>query len=83
MKISFVCVGLWWLIFSQISFFLLPKGEKKAVEKKILFFMDIGSLKGIPFNKNKLFFKTFFISIFVYSLALQTIMLVAYFEKRK
>ena len=45
MKISFVCVGLWWLIFSQISFFYLPKGEKKAVEKKILFFMDIGSLK--------------------------------------
>ena len=44
MKISFVCVGLWWLIFSQISFYL-PKGEKKAIEKKILFFMDIGSLK--------------------------------------
>ena len=38
MKISFVCVGMWWLIFSQISFFYLPKGEKKTIAKKNIIF---------------------------------------------
>ena len=78
MKISFVCVGLWWLIFSQISFFYLPKGEKKAVEKKNIIFHGYRELKSV-YDLIKIDFslKRFLLAFFVYSLALQTIMLVA------
>ena len=77
MKISFVCVGLWWLIFSQISFFYLPKGEKKAIDKNIIFH-GYRELKSV-YDLIKIDFslKRFLLAFFVYSLALQTIMLVA------
>ena len=78
MKISFVCVGFWWLIFSQISFFYLPKGEKKAVKKKNIIFHGYRELKSV-YDLIKIDFslKRFLLAFFVYSLALQTIMLVA------
>ena len=78
MKISFVCVGLWWLIFSQISFFYLPKGEKRSIEKKNVIFHGFRELKSV-YNLIKIDFslKRFLLAFFVYSLALQTIMLVA------
>ena len=33
MKISFITVGIWWLIFSQYCFYYLPKGNKKTPQK--------------------------------------------------
>lgn len=32
-RVSFLTVGLWWLVFAQIPFFFLPKTEKKAKTK--------------------------------------------------
>ena len=78
MKISFVCVGMWWLIFSQISFYFLPKGEKKAVENKNIIFHGYRELKSVyDLIKMDFSLKRFLLAFFVYSLALQTIMLVA------
>ena len=39
MRISFVTVGIWWALFSQYSFYYLPKGISKEgkVIKDVLF----------------------------------------------
>ena len=39
MKVSFITVGLWWILFSQYTFFILPKGVSKGrkVTKDVLF----------------------------------------------
>src|SRR5690606_23102629 len=39
MQISFVTVGIWWIVFSQYSFYYLPKGNKTGnkVRTKVLF----------------------------------------------
>ena len=43
MKSSFAIVGVWWLSFSQYSFYHLPTGNKSAKIQKILFVMDLKS----------------------------------------
>ncbi len=30
MKVSFITVGLWWILFSQYTFYILPKGSSKG-----------------------------------------------------
>ena len=48
MRWSFVSVGIWWILFSQYSFYFLPKGNKsgKKVSTKILL-NGFGELKSV------------------------------------
>ena len=85
MKYSFVMVGIWWFLFSQYSFYQLPGRDYylsnrdlvKDISKNILFngFKELLSVWIIL--KKKPVLKTFLLSFFIYSIALQTVILVA------
>lgn len=86
MKISFVTVGVWWIVFSQYSFRHLPKGnsEGKKMHSRI-FLNGISELKGVykSLSGNKRL-KRYLAAFFVYSMAVQTVMLVAtYFGEQE
>ncbi len=85
MKISFVTVGLWWILFSQYSFYHLPRGYKREGEPKNIIlngFLEIKSVWKQLGEQTKL--KKYLIAFFVYSMAVQTIMLIAaYFGEQE
>lgn len=86
MRISFITVGLWWVIFSQYTFYHLPKGTSKGhkVTRTILlngFRELIGVWNDLTHNIR---LKRFLAAFFVYSMAVQTIMLMAvYFGEQE
>ena len=73
MKVSFLTVGFWWLIFSQYTFYYLPKSNKK-VDRKLIFKKLISVWRLI---KDKKSIKKFLIALFTYYTAVQTIILIA------
>jgi len=79
MKISFVMVGIWWIGFSHISYYFLPNGTSTGhkVTKGVL----IDGFKELKLVweelKNNLALKRYLTSYFVFSMAVQTVMLVA------
>ncbi len=80
MRYSFVSVGIWWMLFSQYSFYYMPKGNKKdAPAHKLLFngFKELKLVWGQLENNRKL--KRYLVAFFVYSMAVQTVMLIAAF----
>lgn len=86
MKYSFVMVGVWWIGFAQYSFYFLPKGNKneEKVSKSILF-NGFKELKKV-WNQlgDNLSLKRYLVAFFVYSMAVQTVMLVAtYFGEQE
>jgi len=86
MKWSFVSVGIWWILFSQYTFYYLPKGRrnKQGVSKKILL-NGFQELKKVSESLSKdLRLKRYLTAFFVYSMAVQTVMLVAtYFGEQE
>ena len=79
MRYSFITVGLWWILFSQYSFYILPKGISKGhkVTKHVIFngFKELNLVwKQL---KKDLRLKRYLRAFFVFSMAVQTIMLVA------
>jgi len=79
MRYSFITVGIWWALFSQYTFYVLPKGVGKGhkVTRAILFngFKELRSVwKQL---KQDLRLKRYLYAFFVFSMAVQTIMLVA------
>ena len=79
MRYSFVTVGLWWVLFSQYSFYMLPKGPSTGhkVTKDVIFngFKELRIVwKQLTSN---LRLKRYLIAFFVFSMAVQTIMLIA------
>ncbi|HIC31301.1 MAG TPA: MFS transporter [Flavobacteriaceae bacterium] len=79
MRYSFVMVGIWWIGFSQYSFYWLPKGASKGhkVTKEVV--LDgFKELKVVwkALKQNRLL-KKYLQAFFVFSMAVQTIMLVA------
>lgn len=86
MKISFVTVGIWWIGFSQYSFYYLPSGTgaSKKVNKDVILngFRELKQVHQSLSENVQL--KRFLIAFFVYSMAVQTVMLVAtYFGEQE
>ncbi len=86
MRYSFVLTGIWWIGFSQYSFFYLPKGNGNTskVHKSVLFngFKELQKVRKQILENNTLY--RYLIAFFVYSMAVQTVMLVAtYFGEKE
>ena len=86
MRISFITVGVWWLLFSQYTFWVLPKGVGKGHKiTRDVFFNGIKELKVVwsQLKQNERL-KRYLYAFFVFSMAVQTIMLVAvYFGEKE
>ena len=78
MKYSFVSVGIWWILFSQYTFYYLPKGNKRESPKKHIILNGFKELKLVwnQLGKNQKL-KRYLGAFFVYSMAVQTVMLIA------
>lgn len=79
MRWSFVSVGVWWIVFSQYTFYYLPKGNK--TNRKItghIVLNGFRELKSVYASLSEnLQLKRYLFAFFVYSMAVQTVMLVA------
>lgn len=86
MKYSFITVGIWWALFSQYTFYILPKGVSTGhkVTKDVIFngFRELQQVwKQL---KENLRLKRYLYAFFVFSMAVQTIMLMAvYFGEKE
>jgi UMF1 family MFS transporter len=77
-RLSFVLTGLWWIGFSQYTYYYLPKGNKKEKFTRNVLFNGFKELKLIWGKiKQNIPLKRYLRAFFVYSMAVQTIMLVA------
>ncbi len=78
MKLSFVSVGIWWILFSQYTFFHLPKGNRREGKRQKVILNGFRELKGVWRQMgNEIQLKRFLIAFFIYSMAVQTVMLIA------
>jgi UMF1 family MFS transporter len=79
MRYSFVTVGIWWALFSQYSFYWLPKGVSSGNKvTKAIVFNGLRELKLVWQQlKQDIRLKRYLQAFFVFSMAVQTIMLVA------
>ncbi|ALM50346.1 MFS transporter permease [Flavobacterium psychrophilum] len=79
MRYSFVSVGIWWIVFSQYTYYYLPKGTKEG--KKVtgdVIFNGFRELRKVWAQlKQNITLKRYLGGFFVYSMAVQTVMLVA------
>nr|WP_322626288.1 MFS transporter [uncultured Flavobacterium sp.] len=79
MRWSFVSVGVWWILFSQYTYFFLPKGNKNSnkVTSQVLFngFKELKKVWAQLGDNKQL--KRYLGAFFVYSMAVQTVMLAA------
>ena len=78
MKYSFISVGIWWALFSQISFFYLPKGNHSNKISRDVIWNGYKELK-LVLNQliDNIRLKRFLIAFFIYSMSLQTVLLIA------
>ena len=85
MKYSFISVGLWWILCSQYTFYHLPKLNEKRKIIKDVFFNGFKELKEVWDELKKInIIKKFLIAFFIYSSALQTVLLIAtYFGEQE
>lgn len=86
MRLTFVFTGAWWIFFSQYTFYYLPNSKKEP--KKINSSVFFNGFRELVKVKNQLFqdlaLKRYLIAFFVYSMAVQTVMLVAtYFGEQE
>jgi len=78
MKYSFISVGIWWAVFSQYSFYFLPKSNHEVKVTKDILWNGYKELKKVWEQlKNLSRLKRFLPAFFLYSMALQTVLLVA------
>ncbi|MFV0541852.1 MAG: MFS transporter [Aestuariibaculum sp.] len=86
MKYSFITVGVWWILFSQYSFYWLPKGVSNGhkVTKDVVF-NGFRELRAVWRQlQDNLSLKRYLYAFFVFSMAVQTIMLMAvYFGEKE
>ena len=78
MKYSFITVGIWWALFSQYAFYHLPQGNSEGKVTKDVLWNGFLELKKVWYQLEKLpILKKFLPAFFVYSTALQTVILIA------
>ncbi|MBT8210470.1 MAG: MFS transporter [Eudoraea sp.] len=78
MRLSFLSVGIWWILFSQYTFFHLPRGNKRKGERSHVILNGFRELKGVWYQLNHdTRLKRYLGAFFVYSMAVQTVMLIA------
>ncbi|MBP93698.1 MAG: MFS transporter [Flavobacteriaceae bacterium] len=79
MRWSFVMVGVWWILFSQYTFYILPKGVKN--DRKVTRNVVLNGFRELrqvwQQLKSNLRLKRYLVAFFVFSMAVQTIMLIA------
>ena len=86
MRYSFISVGIWWILFSQYTFYYLPKGNKSNNKVTTQILLDgFRELRGVYRSlSDNLILKRYLSAFFVYSMAVQTVMLVAtYFGEQE
>lgn len=77
-RLSFVFTGIWWIGFSQYSYYFLPKGNKKQTLSKAVLLNGYRELSKIWFKiRTNIELTRYLSAFFVYSMAVQTIMLIA------
>lgn len=78
-QLSFILVGLWWMGFAQYTYRYLPLGTKKdSTQVKNIFTNGFQELRKIWNNLSEdLQMKRYLGAFFIYSMAVQTVMLVA------
>lgn len=79
MRYSFITVGIWWIVFSQYTYYYLPKGNSHAgkVSRDVIF-NGFKELKNVwKLLGQNLQLKRYLSGFFVYSMAVQTVMLIA------
>lgn len=74
-RLSFLLVGIWWMVFAQIPFRKLPSGTKLAGKKIGSGFDELKKVAAQIGRMNVL--KRFLLAFFFYSMGVQTVMLVA------
>ncbi|MEL6975666.1 MAG: MFS transporter [Bacteroidota bacterium] len=78
MKYSFISVGIWWALFSQYTFKHLPKGYKREGERTNVILNGFKELQSVWKQLgDEIRLKRYLGAFFVYSMAVQTIMLIA------
>jgi UMF1 family MFS transporter len=80
MSYSFLMVGVWWILFSQYTYYYLPKGSKETGQKltRSVVFNGFKELKKVwALLKQNIPLKRYLGGFFVSSMAVQTVMLVA------
>jgi len=85
MKYSFLLVGIWWIGFSQYTYYYLPDNKNSnKMHKNVIFNGFRELLKVWQQIKNILPLKRYLAAFFVYSMAVQTIMIIAaYFGEKE
>ena len=79
MRISFVMVGVWWIGFSHITYYYLPKGNRNNVPlTRDFIFKGFHELQLVWKQlQQNLALKRYLYSYFVFIMAVQTVMLIA------
>lgn len=86
MRMAFAMTGIWWILFAQYAFYYLPKGNKNADKiTKDVFLNGFKELRKVQsYLQQNLSLYRYLIAFFVYSMAVQTVMLVAtYFGEQE
>jgi UMF1 family MFS transporter len=85
MKYSFITVGIWWILFSQYAFYHLPVGNGSGKVTKDIVWNGFLELKKVWHQlAHYPLLKKFLPAFFVYSTALQTVILIAtYFGEQE
>src|SRR5699024_8633708 len=78
MRLSFILTGIWWIGFSQYTYYYLPQGNTGKVKTKNWLFNGFKELQKIyqKIKTDKVLHR-YLLAFFVYSMAVQTIMLIA------
>ncbi|SFH03195.1 MFS transporter [Pedobacter insulae] len=78
-RLSFLMVGIWWMVFAQIPFRNLPKGSPNfKTQKGNIMLSGFSELKKVWGHVKQMpYLKRFLFSFFFYSMGVQTVMLVA------
>lgn len=74
-RISFLSVGVWWLVFAQIPFHYLPESSQKTTDKKNIWLGGWQELMKVYHEVKKIkSLKGFLASFFLFNMGAQTVM---------